>query len=165
MHSDINVSVDNGAALVSARIDNDIPVGQRVRLRSRLDGPVLPPRRVGTPEPGWDDEGFEGVVPMGSTVALNYTVPLSLPGDRDTEAVDADGPSEHAIDVKTLGHADGLDETTDSTSEDVIRSLGLARPPADAVPASADPPPTVSASEAPKSAFNTASDEHPDPFL
>ncbi|ELZ57901.1 MULTISPECIES: hypothetical protein [unclassified Haloferax] len=163
MHSDIDVSADDGVALVSVRVDNDAPVDRRVRLRNRLDGPVLPPRRAGVPEPGWDDEGFEGVVPAGSTVALGYAVPLSPPGDRDAEAVDADSLPEHAVDVETLGRADESDEAADSTPEGAIRSLGSARPPADAVPVSADPSPTVSAPETPESAPDTAGDERSTP--
>jgi len=164
MHSDIDVSANDGVALVSVRVDNDAPVDRRVRLRNRLDGPVLPPRRAGVPEPGWDDEGFEGVVPAGSTVALGYAVPLSPPGDRDAEAVDADSLPEHAVDVETLGRADESDEAADSTPEGAIRSLGSARPPADAVPVSADPQSMVATSETPEPAPETAGDERPEPL-
>ncbi|WP_424007613.1 hypothetical protein [Haloferax denitrificans] len=152
MHTDIDVTAADGVALVSVRVDNGSPVDRRVRLRNRLDGPVLPPRRAGVPESGWDDEGFEGVVPAGSTVALGYAVALSPSTDRDAAPADLDGSPERAVDIEVLGRADESERTADSTPEDAVRSLGSARPPADAVPVSSDPSPTIAESRASESA-------------
>ncbi|POG56798.1 DUF7857 domain-containing protein [Haloferax marisrubri] len=174
MHSDIDVTADDGVALVSVRVDNDAPVARRVRLRNRLDGPVLPPRRAGVPEPGWDDDGFEGVVPAGSTVALGYAVPLSPPtvGDAATDredstdcdgvADDFDARPERAVDIDVLGRAHEAAQSANSTPDDAVRSLGSARPPADAVPVSSDSSPTTvesAMSEPISDATSDASDE------
>jgi len=172
MHTDIDVTADDGVALVSVRIDNDSPVARRLRVRNRLDGPVLPPRRAGVPEPGWDDEGFDGVVPAGSTVALGYAVALSPSADRDVAPTDVDGSPERAVDIEVLGRADESERAADSTPEDAVRTLGSARPPADAVPVSSDPSSTVAESGAPESATPEpthattpeSGDERPDPL-
>ncbi|MCO8268508.1 hypothetical protein NKF06_18445 [Haloferax sp. AB510] len=154
MHSDIDVTVDDGVALVSVRVHNDAPVDRRVRLRNRLDGSVLPPRRAGVPEAGWDDDGFEGVVSAGSTVALGYAVSPSptagSPGVRDLP--------DRAVDVSALGRADGAERTTGSTPDDAVRTLGSARPPADAVPVASDLPTTTPESETSEPTPSTTSD-------
>jgi hypothetical protein len=66
-----------GATLVAVVIDNpqDRPV--RVRIENDLPGPVWPPRRRGCPEPGWDEDGYEGVVQPGERLALGYAVPAT----------------------------------------------------------------------------------------
>ncbi|RDZ66031.1 hypothetical protein C5B90_06705 [Haloferax sp. Atlit-12N] len=153
MHSDIDVAVDDGVALVSVRVHNDAPVDRRVRLRNRLDGSVLPPRRAGVPEAGWDDDGFEGVVPAGSTVALGYAVSPSSTAD----APGAQDLPDRAVDVSALGRADGAERTTGSTPDDAVRTLGSARPPADAVPVASDLPPTLEP-ETPEPTPSTTSD-------
>ncbi|AKU06404.1 DUF7857 domain-containing protein [Haloferax gibbonsii] len=158
MHSDIDVTVDDGVALVSVRVHNDAPVDRRVRLRNRLDGSVLPPRRAGVPEAGWDDEGFEGVVPAGSTVALGYAVSPSSTATRDTATADLDARPEHAVGIDVLGRADEAERASDSTPDDAVRTLGSARPPADAVPVSSDLPPTTRESETPEPTPSTTSD-------
>ncbi|RDZ43089.1 hypothetical protein C5B91_13230 [Haloferax sp. Atlit-10N] len=157
MHSDIDVTVDDGVALVSVRVHNDAPVDRRVRLRNRLDGSVLPPRRAGVPEAGWDDDGFEGVVPASSTVALGYAVSPSSTADRDA-ATDFDARPGCAVDIDVLGRAEGSEQATGSTPEDAVRTLGSARPPADAVPVSSDLPPTTRESETPEPTPSTTSD-------
>ncbi|KAB1192669.1 hypothetical protein GJR96_04130 [Haloferax sp. MBLA0076] len=129
MHSTVDLSLTDGIVLVTVRLDNPAPVAQRVRLRNRLDGLVLPPRRGGVPEPGWDDTGFDGVVPADSTVALGYACPVdgdfSLDDDSDHSAVVA---------VTALGRASETDASVTATPDAAIRTLGAACPPADAVP-------------------------------
>ncbi|AFK17970.1 hypothetical protein E6P09_04250 [Haloferax mediterranei ATCC 33500] len=148
MHSDVDVTVVDDVVLVTVRFDNAAPVDQRVRLQNRLDGPVLPPRRAGVPAPGWDDDGFEGVVPAESTVALGYACPLSpsgpdLSGDVDPATV---------VDIDVLGRADETDEQDRSTAADAIRELGASRPPADAVPApTSESPSTADSTVVPES--------------
>lgn len=110
----------DGVTLVTARIDGD-GTSRRVRVVNRLDGPVWPPRRRGVPETGWDDDGYEGVVPAGGTVGLGYASPAP-PADPPLELVEAD-----PVD-------DPEPRTGDSTARAAVRDLGDPSPPRDAVP-------------------------------
>ncbi|ELZ76019.1 hypothetical protein C455_15378 [Haloferax larsenii JCM 13917] len=141
MDFDVDVSVADAVALVTVRFDNTTPVDQRVRLRNRLDGPVLPPRRSGVPEDGWDETGFEGVVPADSTLAVGYACAIDASGD--------DGSSltpEDVVSVDVLGRDDSEAISQQASPEDAIRELGPCRPPADVVPAP-QPTPTEVAGE------------------
>jgi hypothetical protein len=51
----------------------------RVRLESRLDGPVWPPRREGRPVDGWDGRGVSATVEEGTT-AFGFATPASPAG-------------------------------------------------------------------------------------
>ncbi|EJN59691.1 DUF7857 domain-containing protein [Halogranum rubrum] len=128
--------------LVTVRLDNDTPVDRDVRLRNCLDGPVMPPRTDGVPEAGWDDDGFETVVPANTTLAVGYACPAP---ERDPPVVVAS--DERATEESAANAA---------TPDAVVRRLGRATPPRDAVPLAA-----VEFSEAPEI---PASDEpsHPD---
>jgi hypothetical protein len=88
----------------------------RVRIENRLDGPVWPPRKQGVPAEGWDEDGFEGVV--DSRLVLGYAT--SAPPDGSPVELTATAP----VDART---------ETDPTPEEVVRSLGDARPPRDAL--------------------------------
>lgn len=108
----------DGVTLVTARLEGGT-APQRVRLANRLDGEVWPPRRRGVPEEGWTDDGYEGVVPAGATVALGYASPAP-PLDDPLELV------EKAV----------LDDPATSeapTAETAVRELGDPAPPRDAV--------------------------------
>lgn len=64
----------DGVTLVTATVEcADAPT--RVRLESRLDGPVWPPRRQGTPIAGWEPPEFEEVVPAEGTLAIGFASP------------------------------------------------------------------------------------------
>lgn len=102
-----------GVALVRARLRNERATDRRVRLRNRLDGPVLPPRRQGTPEAGWDRDGVTAVVPGGDTVAVGYACPA--PTGKPPVAIDEVGPADEAED--------------DATPAAAVRDLGTHRPP------------------------------------
>lgn len=102
-----------GVTLVRARLRNERATDRRVRLRNRLDGPVLPPRRHGTPEAGWDRERVTTVVPADGTAALGYACP----------APETDPP----VVVDDVGPADG--DATDRTPAAAVRELGDHRPP------------------------------------
>ncbi|MBX0295870.1 hypothetical protein [Haloarcula nitratireducens] len=110
----------DGVTLVTARL-RGIDEPTRVRVRNRLDGPVWPPRRRGTPEAGWTDSGFEAVVGPGSH-ALGYATPAS-PAD----------PAAELCDVTPAPDAVPVGDRTE-TAADVVRELGDPSPPADAVP-------------------------------
>jgi hypothetical protein len=122
MESDWTLSRLDGrddVVLVAVELRNPSPVDRRVRVENRLDGPVLPPRSAGVPDPGWDETGFAGVVPAGGTRALGYAAPAS--GERPP------------ITVVDEGRASG-DESA-SPARAAARELEESRPPADAVPA------------------------------
>ena len=103
--------------LVTVELRNPDPVDRRVRVDNRLDGPVLPPRRAGVPDPGWDQDGFTGVVPASGRLSLGYACPAP-PGRPPVSVVDEGRASERP---------------TDDT-ETAVRELADPRPPADAVP-------------------------------
>ena len=155
---DWRVDSRDGVALVELTVTNPTDAARRVRVANRLDGPVWPPRREGVPEAGWDDGGFEGVVAPGGRRALGYASPIpaaDFPGtDSGTDASVADSPAE-IVWTERAGETERADAAAESaaaasvglsavesgavsevepTPEGVVRALGDARPPADAVP-------------------------------
>jgi hypothetical protein len=114
-------SVDEVAdvSLIELSVHNPTAVDRRVRVESRLDGPVLPPRDGSVPEAGWDEHGYAGVVPAGERVALGFAVPAP--------------PTEPPVSVSDEGRA--TDDEGEATAADAVRALGSADPPADALPA------------------------------
>jgi len=121
METDWSVTSLDGRAdvtLVTVEVRNPSSVPRRVRVTNRLDGRVLPPRRDGVPESGWDEEGFEGVVPSDGRRVLGYA--CSAPSCRPPVSVTDEGRA-----------ADAEESATAAT---VLRELGDARPPADALP-------------------------------
>jgi len=119
MESDWSVTpLDGGVVLVTVDLRNPSPVDRRVRVTNRLDGPVLPPKRAGVPEPGWDDDGFDGVVPADGRRSLGYACPA--PAKRPP------------VSVTDEGRDDG---DASATAVDAIRELDDPRPPIDAIPA------------------------------
>ncbi|PSP83922.1 hypothetical protein BRC83_06635 [Halobacteriales archaeon QS_1_68_17] len=122
----------NGVTLVELLVANgDDP--RRVRIDSRLDGPVWPPRQRGVPARGWDEDGFEGVLAPGEYRTLGYATP-ARPADPPatvawTEPVDDDSaPSSPAV------------PDVEPSPAGVVRALGDPRPPRDAVPDPESPP-------------------------
>ncbi|QGX95681.1 hypothetical protein EI982_13200 [Haloplanus rallus] len=105
-------------ALVTVELHNPSPVDRRVRVTNRLSGPLLPPRRAGVPERGWDADGFTGVVPAGDRLALGYACPA--PDERPP------------VEISDEGRATA--EESGATVAAAIRGLAEARPPADALP-------------------------------
>ncbi len=114
-------SVDEVAdvSLIELSVHNPTAVDRRVRVESRLDGPVLPPRDGSVPEAGWDERGYAGVVPAGEGLALGFAVPAP--------------PTEPPVSVSDEGRA--TDEKEEPTAADAVRALDPADPPADAIPA------------------------------
>ncbi|NIB98012.1 hypothetical protein [Halobacterium sp. R2-5] len=110
-----------GVTLVAARATNDDDHAQRVRVASRCDGPVWPPRDEGIPVPGWDDGGWEGVVEAGATRPLGFATP----------AEPASPPVEFAWSERAA--------ETEPTAAETLSDLGDPRPPADAI----EPPETA----------------------
>lgn len=113
MELDCETARTDEVTLVTAWLQNERATDRRVRLRNRLDGPVLPPRRNGEPEPGWDRDGVTIVVPGGERIALGYACPAEPESPPATvEWVDADDESGR-----------------ESPVAEAMRRLGDARPP------------------------------------
>ena len=72
MELDWTVEREGGTSLVGFRLRNDGGVARRVRIESRLRAPVLPPRRGGVPEPGWDATGVTAVLDPGERAAFGF---------------------------------------------------------------------------------------------
>jgi hypothetical protein len=120
MESDWSVTPLDGrddVVLVTVDLRNPSPVDRRVRVTNRLDGPVLPPKRSGVPESGWDDDGFGGVVPADGRRSLGYACPAPVkrpPVSVIDEGRDGGGAS--------------------ATAAVAVRELGDPRPPGDSIP-------------------------------
>lgn len=112
------VERESGVSLVRCRIHNDAAVPCRVRLRNLLDGPVLPPRRRGVPESGWDADGVTLRLEPGERRAVGFACP----------APTAEPPV--ACETEQIADAEADAEPSAATA---IRSLGSYRPPRDAV--------------------------------
>lgn len=87
-----------------------------VRVENRLEGPVWPPRSDGVPEPGWDEEGFEGRVESDEPLVLGYASPAE-PADPPARIVEESEPADR-----------------EPTPEVVVKALGRREPPRDAMP-------------------------------
>jgi len=125
-----------GITLVTVRLTGD-GVARRVRVRHRLDGPVWPPRSRGVPAPGWDERGYEGIVPADGRLALGYATPAP--------------PDGSPVSLEEGDVVRDADESIDPA--DVFRRLGDPAPPRGAVPL-----PTAAAESVP--ANPDQSDEH-----
>lgn len=146
-------SREQGVTLVTARVENAGEL-RRVRLRSRLDGPVWPPRRRGVPAAGWTHEGFECVLDTDETRALGFASPAP-PVDpplavAETTPVDGEDDPDFEPDADV--------PAVEGTPTGVVRALGSARPPRDAVP-TPDPPEIVTGSDTSTRAVGTQSDD------
>lgn len=118
--------------LVAVTVYNNTSVDCRVRVQNRLNGPVLPPRQAGIPASGWDTAGYNGYVPAGKRMTIGYACPSDDNDDDDTV------PSIDET-VSVEAHAGNIADSTSintsipSPTDAVIRTLGRARPPVDAV--------------------------------
>lgn len=128
MQLDCETTTLDEVTLVTVRLHNDTSVARRVRLQNRLDGPVMPPRTDGVPEAGWDDDGYQTVVPAETTVGVGYACP----------APECDPPVVVTADERSTGDDDEARRprapSPASAPEAVVRRLGRATPPRDAVP-------------------------------
>lgn len=107
----------NGTTLVEVLVRSDITTG--VRIESILT-PVWPPRRQGVPVAGWDGNRFEGKIEAGEWLVLGYATPAEPTEQPATvEAIDSDTSIEHS-------------------PRSLVRALGEAKPPRDAVLAPAE---------------------------
>lgn len=116
MDFDWTLETAGPVTLVRARLRNERATDREVRLQNCLDGPVLPPRRHGTPEAGWGRDSVTTVVPAGETVALGYACPA--PETEPPVVVDEVGPVEES-------------KTRESSLDAAVRELDDHRPPRD----------------------------------
>lgn len=126
VRTDVAATDVAGVTLVRVELRSSAAVDLDVRVRNELDGPVLPPRREGVPEVGWDATGFRGVVPAEGKLGVGYACPAA---DSDTD--------DPVVSIELRGPAtDDGDATAfpDASVASAVRSLGRATPPADAVP-------------------------------
>lgn len=125
------VARPGGVTLVAVRVDNRVDApgveAHRVRLASRLDGPVWPPRVEGVPAAPWDGDVAELVVPTGRLGSLGFASPAESPESPDdaVEIVDVE-PAEPPA-------SRGPTPSADATPADVLRVLGDPSPPRDVV--------------------------------
>jgi len=130
-----DIDREGDASLVRCRVRNDDAVPRRVRIESRLGAPVLPPRRGGLPESGWDEAGVTLRLDPGERRALGFAArapPTDPPVEiADVEAVDttAESVSEEPI---------ARDERAGSATAVALRRLGDHRPPRAATAGGAD---------------------------
>ena len=126
MELDWSVDREGNASLVGFRVRNDGAVPRRVRIESRLDGPLLPPRRGGVPESGWDGAGVTAVIDPGERAAFGFSAladPVEPPVEiASVEPVTADADDRGAA---TEGGADLV--------RAAVRDLESHRPPRRAV--------------------------------
>jgi hypothetical protein len=130
--------------LVEVVVENETTVDRRVRVENRLDGRVEPPRENGVPLPGWDDDGYAGVVPADDRLTLGYAC--------------AAPPVDPPVAVRDEGRPTGDDE--EAAAADAARLLGDHAPPADAVPVDDTDAP---ASDDARAADTPPSDDPPAP--
>ncbi|PAU83690.1 hypothetical protein CK500_09265 [Halorubrum salipaludis] len=125
-----DVDREGDVSLVRCRVRNDDAVPRRVRVESRLDAPVLPPRRGGVPEDGWDESGATLRLDPGERRALGFAAraPPTEPPVEIAEVAAVD-PTERSGDTDP---GEG-DESTASATAAALRRLGDHRPPRDAV--------------------------------
>lgn len=113
---DWDLDTAGDVTLVHVAVRSDVT--RAVRIENELSGPVWPPRTQGQPLPGWDEDGYVGTVDPESPLLLGYATP----------AEPADPPVSLAEDT--------ISETVDEepTPAALVRVLGEAGPPREAVP-------------------------------
>ena len=102
-----------GITLVELLVTSE--VDQRVRIESALE-PVWPPRSRGLPAPGWEDGTFEARIEAGERLVVGYASPAT--------------PVEPPAQLRTPDP----DDADAVSPRELIRALGDAKPPRDAVP-------------------------------
>jgi len=126
MELDWSVDREGDASLVGFRVRNDGAVPRRVRIESRLNGPLLPPRRGGVPEAGWDAAGVTAVLDPGERTAFGFAA-LADPVDPPVEIANVEPVSSDADEAHETA-AGGTD-----LARAAVRDLESYRPPRAAV--------------------------------
>jgi len=126
MELDWSVEREGDASLVGFRVRNDGAVPRRVRIESRLDAPVLPPRRGGVAAAGWDAAGVTAVIGPGDEEAFGFAA-----------LADRVDPPVEVVDVESVDAAGAVGDAADGEDESPVRAalrdLDDHRPPRRAV--------------------------------
>ena len=130
-----------GVSLVQCRVHNDSAVPHRVRVESQLDGPVLPPRRCGVPEAGWDERGVTLRLESDERRAIGFAAPAP-PADPPvsidrSSTVDAN-ETQSGTDWEGSGSVPGARGRGSKAVSDALRGLAEHRPPRAAVAGSGE---------------------------
>jgi hypothetical protein len=144
---DVDWTLDerDGVSLVQIRVENRTETRRRIRVSNQMDGDLLPPRREGVPEAGWDEEGYSGTLAPDASLALGY----ACLGD----------PVRPPVEVTDEGRADGASDGTDPAADAVVREFGSAAPPASAVPIDAADVSHAADDPTAESRFETVADD------
>ena len=126
MELDWSVDREGEASLVGVRVRNDGAVPRRVRIESRLDGPVLPPRRGGVPERGWDAAGVTTVIDPGEREAFGFAA-LAEPAEPPVELASVEPAT------ADVGEDRATPESDAESARAAIRDLESHRPPREAI--------------------------------
>lgn len=129
---DLSWTVDRAGdvSLVRCRVHNDDAVSRRVRVESRFDAPVLPPRRAGVPENGWDATGVTLRIGPGERRGFGFAAP-SPPVEPPVTVASVEPVDSAESACEGLDPAGG--ESAGSTAAAALRELGDHRPPRAAV--------------------------------
>lgn len=101
-----DATILRGMALVTCRLSNRTATARAVRLRDRLPGATLPPRRDGVPVRGWTDGSYTTVLPAYGSRAVGYASPVGDEQPTEPAAVAAVGdPATLAGDGDRVRHA------------------------------------------------------------
>ena len=92
---------------VRVTVTNTRSTPQTIRLRSRLEGPIWPPKAGSIAAPEWEGDSWIGTVKPGRTRGLGFASPAP--------------PIEEPVEIAGVRRADDDDERTSST--DVLAEL------------------------------------------
>ncbi|QLK27253.1 hypothetical protein HYG81_06525 [Natrinema zhouii] len=85
---DWEIDRTEGVTLVSATVATTATTPQRVRIDSRLDGPIWPPVRGSDPAAEWTDSGWNGIVAPNQRRGIGFAS-HAAPVEPPIEAVSA----------------------------------------------------------------------------
>jgi len=131
MRVDLSWTVDrvDGVWFVTCQLHNLTEATCRVRLDSRLEGPVLPPRCRGVPEPGWDVTGLTLELAPDERRGVGFASPVS-PVSTDGDDIDRPPtPPDPPVVVTDSVPVDPDESVSTPTAADAVRRLGDHRPP------------------------------------
>ena len=131
MRVDLSWTVDrvDGVWFVACRLHNPTEVARRVRLDSRLDGPVLPPRRRGVPEAGWDATGLTLELGPDERRGVGFACPLPSPRGPTTDGDQTPPAPDPPVAITGCSPVDPDGPPSTPTVADAVRRLGDHRPP------------------------------------
>ena len=144
---DLSWTVDrvDGVWFVTCQLHNLTEATCRVRLDSRLEGPVLPPRCRGVPEPGWDATGLTLELAPDERRGVGFASPVS-PVSTDGDDTDRPPtPPDPPVVVTDSVPVDPDEPASTPTAADAVRRLGDHRPPRAVVAGSPTSPASTTA--------------------